>query len=507
MTPATLDRLPLRVRLVAGFSATMLLVLLAAGGFVYWRVHFALDRQVDEDLIEATTRLVPLVTGSGALAASASAVDRNEIYQVLDDQGRLLSASPTAGPQPLLAPADAREALRAPLRRDNGALLPIKNHPLRSYAVPLPATGGPAAILVVAVRRDHRDEALLELLLQLTIAGLGALVLTSAVGYLLARSALRPVEDYRSRAAQIIDGVPGVRLDVPEQRDDEVTRLGRTLNTMLDALEASLARERDFVRDASHELRTPLTLLTTRVQLALRRPRTVAEHETVLREVQTDLGRLTRLAEHLLRLDAPDALSTVGDEVADLAQAAHRAVEERNRPQDAQPPGPPGIRLSAPEPVEVALGEVEVAQLVGNLLDNALLHGEPPVQVEVDATGRVGRVRVQDAGPGMSPELLATATRRFARAAESRSRPGFGLGLSVVATAVARAGGELRLCHAGHHQTYGTPAPPPCEHGPAMTVTLLLPLAPRPAADRRLTPPAPAADGAPLQGARGPGQR
>ena len=61
-------RLPLRVRLVAGFSATMLLVLAAAGGFVYWRVSFALDRQVNEDLTALSRRLAPLVTPSGPLA-------------------------------------------------------------------------------------------------------------------------------------------------------------------------------------------------------------------------------------------------------------------------------------------------------------------------------------------------------------------------------------------------------------------------------------------------------
>ncbi|SDT00330.1 Signal transduction histidine kinase [Friedmanniella luteola] len=473
MTASRLARLPLRVRLVAGFSATMLLVLLAAGGFVYWRVHFALDRQVNEDLTEISTRLTPLITDTGAFRTDASASDRSEIYQVLDAQGQVLTASPTAGPEPLLDTADARQALTAPVRRDIGALLPIKNHPLRAYGVPLPNTGGPAKVLVVAVRRDHRDEALLELLLQLGIAGLGALVLTSAVGYLLTRSALRPVERYRAQADQIVHGVPGVRLGISEQRDDEVTRLGRTLNTMLDALETALERERDFVRDASHELRTPLTLLTTRVQLALRRPRTVTEHEEILREVRTDLDRLTRLAEQLLRAETHGLYE---DRSVDLAHVAGQAVHERNRTADGEPPRPePRFHLQAPAPVEVAVGEVELAQVVGNLLDNALLHGQPPVHVHVDRVGAVGRLQVQDAGPGMDAQLLATATRRFSRAAESRSRPGFGLGLALVAAAVTRAGGELRLCSAGHHQSSGVPTPSTCEHGPAMTVTVLLP--------------------------------
>jgi signal transduction histidine kinase len=78
----------------------------------------------------------------------------------------------------------------------------------------------------------------------------------------------------------------------------------------------------------------------------------------------------------------------------------------------------------------VSLGEVELAKVVGNLLDDALLHGQSPLKVRVnragliDQTGRaVARLEVEDSGPGMDPHLLATATRRFTRAAESRSRP------------------------------------------------------------------------------------
>ena len=103
--------------------------------------------------------------------------------------------------------------------------------------------------------------------------------MTAVVGDLLARLALRPVERYRAQADDIIAGATGVRLEVPPERDDEVTRLGHTLNTMLAALEGAVDRERRFVNDASHELRTPLTLLTSRLQLARRRHRTVQDHE------------------------------------------------------------------------------------------------------------------------------------------------------------------------------------------------------------------------------------
>jgi signal transduction histidine kinase len=84
-------------------------------------------------------------------------------------------------------------------------------------------------------------------------------------------------------------------------------------------------------------------------------------------------------------------------------------------------------------------------------------------------------VIVSDAGPGMPPALLTGATQRFTRADEARTRPGSGLGLALVDTLVTQAGGELRLCHHGRHSSHGRRAPVRCTHGPAMTVTVLLP--------------------------------
>lgn len=470
-------RLPLRVRLVAGFSATMLLVLAGAAAFVYWRVSFALDRQVNDDLREVSHRVSPWVTPSGQLVNGTPPLASTEVYQVLDIEGHVLSASRSLGRDPLLAPAVARRALSSPVRRDVGDLLPINHRPLRAYATALPHRESQrAAILVVAVRRDRRDEALLELLVQLGVAGFGALLVTAFVGERLSRLALRPVERYRAQAADILAGATGVRLDVPRHRDDEVTRLGHTLNATLDALEGALERERRFVNDASHELRTPLTLLTTRVQLALRRPRTAQEHEQVLAEIQTDLVRLTQLAEQLLGVGMQGTREGEG-EPTDVANAADQAVARRNTLGGASAPHddrqPVQVRTSGP--VVVSLGLTQVTQLLDNLLENAVVHGRAPITVTVDEVVGAGRVMVVDHGDGMDPDLLATATRRFTRSAASRSRPGFGLGLSLVEAIVASADGELRLCYAGTHQRFGRPLPVACQHGEAMTITVLLP--------------------------------
>jgi two-component system OmpR family sensor kinase len=168
--------------------------------------------------------------------------------------------------------------------------------------------------------------------------------------------------------------------------------------------------------------------------------------------------------------------ATDESEPADLARIASQEVAVRNQAHESPPAGAGRpLQLEGDSPVMVTLSPVETSQLVGNLLDNALLHGRPPVHVRVDQINHLARLQVQDDGPGMDPELLATATRRFTRAPESRAKPGFGLGLSLVAASVSRAEGQLRLCYAGQHEVYGAPMEVDCDHGPEMTATVLLP--------------------------------
>ncbi|HJQ06157.1 MAG TPA: HAMP domain-containing protein, partial [Nocardioides sp.] len=243
-----LRRLPLRMRLVAGFAAAMLVVLVAAGGFVYWRVESTLDRELDTQLQQATATIRPLLQGttvSNLAEAEATGVG----WQVVDADGRPLSRGGEAPTHMLVTPRQLERAQHDPII-DIGDILDTAAT-WRVQITPLGST-----YLVVEVRRDHRDEALRELLAQLALAGVGALLVTSVVGDLLARFALRPVERYRRRAEEIAGGAGNLRLDVPQERDDEVTRLGHTLNDMLAVLEEAVERERHFVNDASHELRT-----------------------------------------------------------------------------------------------------------------------------------------------------------------------------------------------------------------------------------------------------------
>ena len=328
---------------------------------------------------------------------------------VLSHDGRL-------GPTSTLSEDDVQKATQRPLFRNTGRLfIDPDDEALRLYARPLrphsSAPGAPA-VLVVALDKEQHDEALRELVGQLTLSSLAVLVLTALVGDRLARAALRPVETYRGQASDIAAGATTLRLDVPVERDDEITRLGDTLNEMLDALTRALDRERRFINDASHELRTPLTRLTSRVQLTLRRPRTVAEHERALEEIRADLTRLTTLADELLTLGAAgeDRAGTTG-RPTDLSALVGKVTSLRHT---LAPSGSPyaaagAVSLTASAPCLAAVDAVRLERIVDNILDNAGVHGATPVSVSLDT------VEPDATGPWVSTRGARQRTRHARR--------------------------------------------------------------------------------------------
>jgi len=458
---------PIRVRLAAGFVLTMLVVLTAAGGFVYWRVRVALDASLDGQLQTQAADLRRAVAAhpDDPAAAVAAVATGEQLDQLLRPDGTVAAAAPRVARGALLRPSELAAARTSTVQADLGNLLTGRDRRLRVLAFP-----APPGVAVTAVRIAQRDEALRELLAQLALANFAALAVAAVVGYQLARAALAPVDRYRARAEQIADGDQGVRLDVPTAPDDEITRLGHTLNDMLAAQADAAERQRRFVADASHELRTPLSLITTEVELALRRPRTNDEYEQTLRDVAADTARLSRLAGQLLALEAmPPAGRS-----ADLAEAVRRAAG-RGSAQDSD------VQADAPRPVPVAADDQQLDLLLGNLVDNAVRHGGGSVvTVRAWQDSVCGIATVTDGGPGMPAAFVPHAVERFRRADEARTTAGSGLGLALVHELVIRLGGELRLCALGAHHTY-PPARFPdivCDHPAGGTsVSLVLPAA------------------------------
>ena len=467
--PYWMSTIPLRVRLVTGFVIAMTILLCAAGGFVYWRVKVDLDTALDRDLTEAFAATLPLVEPDGRVHDRPDSDNAPVLreHQTLAATGEVLSSGPGTGTTSFLNTSELRRATRGPVHVQIGALLlPASSRPLRLLAAPI-AGHGTAAVLVVGVHADQRNEALRELLAQLALAGFAALVLAAIIGERLAKAALAPVERYRAQAETIATGATGVRLDVPDARDDEVTRLGHTFNDVLAALERALERERRFVNDASHELRTPLTLLSARVQLLRRRPRSVEEYRRALTELETDIGDLIGLSEQLLDLgQIPDAASKPAEEPVDVQHVVQAMGLEDL-----------GVQLHGEAAgFRVTMPASQIRQVVANLIANAQTHGAPPIDLSIRHTGGAVVLTVTDTGTGMPPDFLPVATERFKRGDDANSRAGTGLGLAVVDALVRHHDGELRLCSTGTHHRVSPTLSFPCQHPTVgTTVTVGLP--------------------------------
>ena len=401
----------------------MAAVLAATGLFLFLRLGSALDETIDSGLRSRSAEVSALVRGGGDLRSVSSSED--SFAQLLRADGSVADSTPHAGALPLLTRIEARRAATGPLMVGRERL-PGFDDPARLLAVP---AGG--NVLVVGASTEGRAEALGSLFAELLIAAPIALLLASLLAYGLATAALRPVESMRRRAAAIEHGG---RLPVPDTTA-AVARLGATLNVMLARLDLALERERSFVADASHELRTPLALLRTELDLALRRERTREELEQALRSAADESDRLSRLAEDLLVLARADEgrlpLRPIPIGARELAERVASRFEHQGT-----------VAIDAPPELVVVADAERIEQALGNLVENALLHGDGPIRIVAEAENGSVELHVLDEGPGFRDGFAERAFDRFSRADDARSRGGAGLGLAIVRS-IARA-------HGGH---------------------------------------------------------
>jgi two-component system, OmpR family, sensor kinase len=422
------SQLTIGARLVLNVAVAMTAVLILTASFVFWRVQQGLDHQLRRDVSTYHAIVVQDVRTAGELPVEGPGT----WYQVLRPDGTVVAQSPEL---PISRLVDRSQLASALAGHQVTAQLDALFHPGRRslliLASPVTSSAG-RLVVATAVSRMHRDQALRELLVQLAIADSLVLIAASYVGFRTARGALNPVERYRS-AAEVAGGRPGARLPVAADRDDELTRLGHTLNDLLGRLEASSLREHQFLADASHELRAPLALLKAEIEFALHRPRTQEQTVATLKSVQAQTNRLIDLANTLLDLEEIDSLAAVSRSAVDVSELVD-AVSRRYQPAFAQQ----GRHITTDAPPTTVLASARwLDAALNNLVSNALRHGGGDVAIVLRTRGDRLRVTVTDAGPGFPPDFVPKAFDRFTRAEESRTTTGSGLGLAVVA-AVAR---------------------------------------------------------------------
>jgi len=432
------SRLPIRLRLTLPFAVGMAIVLAAMGFFIYDRVGSALLSSVDQNLRVQAAEIATHADRPSA-APDRDRADAPQVAQYLRADGSVAQTTP-GGLAPMLTRAQVAAVADGQRRRHSGSITGVNGH-WRTLAVPA-RVDGRAGAAVIGRSLEPRDEALNRLVTEFLIGGPAALLLAIFGGYALTGAALRPVEAMRRRAAAIKASTPGQRLPVPSARD-ELSRLAVTLNDMLARLEAALEHERRFVDDASHELRTPLALLKTELELALRHPRSRDELEQTLQAAAEDTDRLVRLAEDLLLVARFDqGRLPIRPERLSARSVLERALERFER--RAAEHGRSLTLLEGPD-AWLEADPTRLDQAVGNLVDNALVHGAGPIVLSVESEGDEAALHVADSGPGLPDDFATRALDRFSRADEARGAGGAGLGLAIVDLIARGHGGRVEL--------------------------------------------------------------
>lgn len=396
----------------------------------------------EDDLVESASSLA--AAGSGDRVT----LDGDRFVVERDDVGVETTPTPTPSAEPTPTPTASS---RSGDDDDDDAAEDADD--VADDSTPTPeATPEPAETVtteygVVAARSlDEASAASSASLVTLGVAIPVALLVLGVTTWLVVGRALRPVESMRREVDAVTAQNLSHRLPDPGG-SDEIARLARTLNGMLDRLDSSATAQRRFVGDASHELKTPLATIRQHAEVALLHPGSIdgaALADTVLGEE----ARLTALVQGLLVLARADegALGVTRRPVDldDLVVSETARLRGVARPDGR---GPLAVDATAVGPARVDGDEGLLGQVVHNLVANAARHADTRVAVALDEREGRAVLTVDDDGAGVAEADRERVFERFVRLDEARARDsgGSGLGLAIVREIVRVHGGSVSI--------------------------------------------------------------
>jgi heavy metal sensor kinase len=435
----------LRARFALGIAGLLLIALLAFGALVYASLSSSLRASVDESLqLSAAQAIAAVNIEDGEIAVLDSAPetsalsglrDRGFTIRVLSPAGQLLQA---VGPyRDLTVVTGATDSAAQHASSYATVAAPGTGAAVRVYTTPLVEHDQIIGLIQVARTLEDVEDTLQRLLAALLIS-IPVLVCGAAGGgYLLAARALAPIDAITRTARRISAEDLHARLNLAHT-DDEVGRLAATFDTMLDRLDASFQRERQFTADASHELRTPLAAMQAILGVIRQQRRTPEDYEHALDDLAEETNRLRALADDLLHLARGEAYQALAHETVDLTMLLQDVTASLTPLAEAK-----GLGLSCTALHQLAVcGDSDgLIRLFVNLLDNAIKYTERgSVTVHTLAEDGSINVIVADTGIGIAADQLAHVFDRFYRVEISRTTHGAGLGLAI-AQDIARAHG------------------------------------------------------------------
>ena len=452
----------LAFRLTLWYAGIFTVSSLVAFAFFYFQITSIVRDRTDEELIEEIKEFSLRLSAGGIDALEDFVVheakDEGEnkiFYRVLTEQGAELAASDLSAWDGLGSDEPALERIRS----GAGPVLETLSLPERRHKVRvLHGRIGPDAILHVgwSLRDDDEFVAQFRAIFGTTLAVV--MVLAAVFGWFLARRALTNVEEVTRTARAISAEDLEQRVPVKGQAD-EIDRLAITFNDMLDRIQKLVTEMKEMNENIAHDLRSPITAIRGMAEMALTAGNAIDEYEAAAASTVEECDRLLEMINTMLYISETEAtLGKTPMEEVDITRVVQDACELFQPVAEDK-----GVNLVVEVKSEIKVRGVlqGLQRMLANLIDNALNYTPRPgtVTVSISGNGNLGIITVKDTGIGISPDELPHIFRRFYRCDRSRSRPGTGLGLTLV-EAIVRA-------HRGRIAVTSTP-----NGGTTFTVTL-----------------------------------
>jgi two-component system OmpR family sensor kinase len=447
----------IRVRLTLWYTMVLATVLILLSVVLYSLLTFTILNSIDRQLATAANRVAQTARLALSLFSLDTVLEIPELdlfatpglyIQVYDsDTGQILR-SRTLGEGAL--PLDNDTLARILDRQSEWQTTRVGETKIRIYSMPLIINDQMSGAIQVGAPLAQLEQTQRQLVSILIAGNVIAIALSAGLGALLARAALRPIDQITQTALAISRTEDLVRRLEVAGPADEVGRLVATFNEMLARLEALFRTQQRFIADVSHELRTPLTTIQGNIDLL---HRGTVDDPQALREalaaIEGEVARMSRLVADLLlsaRVDAGIRLETRPVELDTLLLEVYRQARVMSSGVE--------VRLGH-EDQAVVVGDADrLRQLLLNLVDNALKYTPAGGQVTLSLYRDEDWVQVvvADTGFGIPPEDLRPGPNglplifeRFYRADPARSRPlgGTGLGLSIAHWIAQAHGGEI----------------------------------------------------------------
>lgn len=302
---------------------------------------------------------------------------------------------------------------------------------VRQMQIPLITAGKQEGYLLVAKSFDDSRELLNNLRNVLLILYPGILLSLFLTMRYLAGKSIEPIQQIIRKTNQITQSNLNERIPLAEA-NDEIGQLTRSINELLERLEASLNREKQFTSDASHELRTPLSVLRGTLEVLIRKPRTAEEYVEKIKTSLSSIDRMSATIDQLLALAREEKGKNLVKEELELITFLEEIVDETASEQNRKIT----FQSQSGIPIYLKANEKSLQLILGNLLQNAIKYSMPETEIFVKTGLNVGTpyIEICDSGSGISKEYLEKIFDPFFREKEAVDQliPGTGLGLAIV---------------------------------------------------------------------------